>query len=98
MRIRCLSCYCKKDASEFGPSKRLKSGLSVYCKWCDEFKKVQIESTGWVAHADRPERKCGVCAETKPLDNFRNDKKGINGKGHVCRACARVKAREYYAN
>lgn len=44
-------------------------------------------------------RRCSKCKETKPLDDFGNDKKGRLGKSYRCKECARkASSAHHYAN
>lgn len=46
---------------------------------------------------DQGLRKCTKCKTTKKLDDFCNYKKAPSGKTYLCKECAKIKAREYYA-
>lgn len=46
---------------------------------------------------DKPTvRRCWICKETKPLNDFSNDKRKSQGKSYCCRLCDRVRASIQY--
>lgn len=42
------------------------------------------------------EKQCSRCGETKPISNFRKDKRSTGGRGSHCDSCNREIARMYY--
>lgn len=107
----CKNCKQTKSINDFAEDKRHTDGLQTYCRECCNFlrrtkyaRKIKEGFKKW--RADNPTsktkisitiKKCTHCEKTKPISEFGEDKRKLNGYQSQCRACINELRRTKYA-
>lgn len=93
----CKDCGQKKESSDFYTDRYTKDGLSVYCRECVCARKkdlwrrknagVSIATYSQSIAANDTHKRCPLCKEVKPLNDFYRVARSKTGYGALCRKC-----------
>jgi hypothetical protein len=97
MKKVCSKCRQKKDTKEFGRSSESKDGLKYYCRVCRGIEakiykqnhriRCYTPATGTV-------KRCSICKQTKPVEDFGKNCCRKDGRESRCRICLRKYGKE----
>ena len=99
---RCSLCKTILPLEDFSKDKRSKNGRTSACKKC--LRKYELERKGKVRKDKIPsedkipskEKKCNICEQIKPLNDFARNCKSKDGYLNFCKECKNKKQRKRY--
>lgn len=93
----CPRCKQEKPLSNFSRNIRMKDGLSSYCKrCCNENAKEYISKIihGGIKKITRPIKRCPFCKQDKPISEFYETNRSVDGHTGYCKDCSNAKTKE----
>jgi hypothetical protein len=79
----------------FYHNKRMKDGLTIYCKECTRAKLAVAQKRPPQFQAPAGMKRCTLCKEIKPDAEFANNKNFHDGLNRSCRACNNARGSAY---
>lgn len=102
---KCTRCNKTKNVREFHKNPRITKtnhGLRTYCKKCDleqqRERRKKNKKFAWFIESGEivTEKKCGICEESKPFNEFNPDFKSKYNLSGKCKSCRSIELKIHY--
>jgi hypothetical protein len=94
----CTGCGERKPLDQFGPNPMGAHGRTAQCRACYNIRNrrnAEIHKQYGISIL-RTEKRCPVCGETKPAEQYNKARRRPDGLTDRCRSCIAVSNKEYY--